>query len=535
MIVIEITAAVDAIGTLQTFYFSTERFVSGPSDVPAHTAFDTRVESPGFIGIHAFSDGRTGGGTKLETGELVLGNSDGQLDEWINYSFSGRPVVIRSGSGGAYPSSFTTVLSCTVDTIEVNFKKVVVRLKDKQYLFSLQALSNRYDGSNILPSGLEGTADDLKGKVKPKVYGKVYYVAPYCVNTSMLVYQPSDGELNDISAVYDRGAALTKGADYSNSAALLAATIAPGKYATCLREGYFRLGGASNGQITCDAEQGTSTALRTAAQILKQLAISAGVDPVDINAADVIAMDAANSASVGIYLSGNETFAQAMDQIAASIGGYYGFDPSGKFRMGVLAAPTGTPVVNLQGFQVGKTIERRAPKDNGEPVWSVTVNHSKVYTVQASDIAGSVTDERKAFVGLEFRSENAADANVQIQNLLAGQIEQQTLLVGSTEAGLEAARLLSLYKVRRGFFDVPVALETVTNNGLELMDVVSLQLSRFGLSAFASLGSGPFNSTAFFSGGFNTSGSVVETGKSFLLLGLRIELGKNRAILTLWG
>ena len=149
-----------------------------------------------------------------------------------------------------------------------------MRLKDKQQIFTLPALAVRYAGSNVLPDGLEGTSTDLKGKVKPRTFGAVFNVPPPLANTAKLTYEV--GPCQSISSVYDRGLALTPGADFATSALLQAASPAVSTYITCLAEGYFRLGSTPAGQITADVAQGATAANQTVGQIIKQLALNAG-------------------------------------------------------------------------------------------------------------------------------------------------------------------------------------------------------------------------------------------------------------------
>ncbi len=505
MILIELTAAIDAAGTLQTFYVGSDSFVTGTGDTPASIAFDPRLIDPGALGVNVFSDGRTGGITKLETGEIVLANADGALDVWLNYSFDGRPVTIRSGNGGAYPGSFTTVLAGTIESTEASWDKFVLRLKDKQQLFTLPALTTRYAGNNALPNGLEGTASDLGGKVKPKVYGKVFNVPAPLVNTAKLTYEV--GVCSAINAVYDRGLAITAAADFATSALLQGASPAASTYITCLAEGYFRLGSTPAGLITADVTQGAAAANRTVAQIVKAIALSAGLSASEISAADVTALDAAAPQVVGIWLSDELTYAQALDEVAASVGAYYGFDAAGVLRMGQITTPSGTPVMTLYDYDTLEGFERRPPRDNGIPVWRMVLGHTRIWATQPSDLAGAVTTAARAYLAEPVRKAAAEDTAIKTQWLLAGTVEDDTLLTVAADAATEAARRLTLYKTRRDIFDVPVSLDLITANSLMLGNVVALQLARFGLDA----------------------------GKSFRIIGIRLALASGVAILTLWG
>jgi len=510
MILIELTAAIDAAGTLKTFYVSTDSFVSKPTDTPANTFFEPTLIDPGSFGVQAFTDGRTGGGVQLQTGDIVLSNAEGQYDAWKGYGFDGRAITIRYGDpSSGYPGSLTTLFSGTVEGVEITWEQAVIRLRDKQFILQVPMLPNHYAGTNSLPNGIEGTANDIKGQVKPRLYGRVYNIAPPCVNTSLLIYQVSDRAVDDISAVYDRGASVTKGSDYATNALLQAATVTSGTYATCMAEGLFRLGSAPAGLITADATEYVYGSYNTAGQILKRMALDAGVPSGSISGSDVAAMDVSNSAALGIWVNDASTFVDAMDQIANSIGAYYGFDGSGTLRMAVLTPPSGTAVLTLEDWQVLEGIERKIPSNTAIPLWAAQVNHSKVYSVQDSDLAGSVTQAQRGFIGKEYRSVRSEDASIKTQFLLAQQLIVDSLMVDTTgaSASTEADRLLALFKVPRDIFDVPVPLDVMVGTSLPMLSVVSLVVSRFGMSS----------------------------GKLFRLIGYQLELSQHQLVLTLWG
>ncbi len=502
MIAIEITAAIDAAGTTTLLCVSDDRFVTTGADTPAHTAFDPLLLDPGSLGRNAFSDGRTGGATRLETGEIVLANIDGALDGWLDYGFDGRPCVIRSGSAeSAYPSGWTEVLTGTIEAVEASTDKLILRLRDKQYLLDVPVCAATYGGTNILPSGLDGTADDLKGQRRPKVYGKVFNISPPCCNTSRLIYET--GVCNSVDAVYDRGAALTVGAVYTSQVDMETTAPAAGEFRAWPAGGYFRLGSSATGQITADVTAGAAAANRATAQLLKQIALDVGIPSGSISSADVTALDTANAAVVGIWLQDETPALSAMDQIAASIGAWYGFDKSGTLRLGRLAAPSGTPTLTINDYEV-LAMERQPARDNSIPAWKYTLSHTRNYTPQPSDVAGAVTAARRAWLAQEYRTEKAESATVKTKHLLADELTADGLLTSAPDAATESTRRLDLYKVRRDMLDVTVPLEAATAS---LLDTVRVIYPRFGCAS----------------------------GKDFRLVGIRYELSANRAVLTLWG
>lgn len=502
IIAVELTAAIDAAGTVQTFYLSTDELNTLATDTPPHTSFETRLLDAGSIGIHVFSDGRTAGKTTLETGEIIINNIDGQLDAWHNYSFDGRPVIIRKGPpGAAYPSGFITLLNGTAEALEGDNEKLIIQLRDQSYIFDKPLSQNTYGGTNVLPDGIDGTADDIKGQRKPIIYGKVFNFSPAQVNTSRLIFQYNDGPGANLDAAYDRGMELTRGADYTSQSDMETNSPPAGEYRVWPDGGCFRLGSKPSGQVTVDVTQGAAVGNRTTAQILKQIALDAGLAEASINAADVAALDVANSAVVGIAIK-DETVLQALDAVASSIGAYYYIDRLGQLRVGQLTAP-GEPAASFYDYNI-KNIERRPSKDVNIPAWRITIKHTHNETVQNTDLAGGVNDARRSWLAQAYRTESDSGIDIKTQWLLAREIEFDSRLTNASDALAEAARRFNLYKVKRDIFDITVPLSDFNQ---ALMDTVEINYARHGLSV----------------------------GRAFRVIGYSINTIEHNSILTIWG
>lgn len=511
MIVLEITG-LDAAGAATTFYFSDSQFVTSPTDTPANTAFYPDLLDPGSIGLHLFSDGMTGGAAGLEIGEIVIANTSGAYDNWLStYGFDGQVAKIRVGAGGAYPAAFPAVFTGAIEALEADFSKMIVRVQDRRKILDKPLQATTFAGNNVLPNGLEGTADDIKDSPKPRLYGSAFNIPAICVNTAKLIYQVSD-KVGFPTAVYDAGVPLTLQSTVA-TLALLQSTAPPdvGKYYACSDGGaWFRLRSTPAGQVTCDAvaSAGGGTVFMPS-DVVSAIAVDAGLPLIEQNAADASAMNTSNPQTVGIYVADTTTAADAIEQVLASIGGAVFFDGDGMLRRGVLTAPTGTPALVLRDYDIQGVPQRRPARDVSIPAWSVTVEHSKVYTVQTSGLAAACTDARRAFVARERRSVVATDTGVQTQHRLADAITVQTLLAhpsnAATDAAAEAARLLALYKVNRSFFDVTVNTDLVT--GTKFLDVVQIIYPRLGMTS----------------------------GKLFRLVGTNFDFRKRQVVLTLWG
>lgn len=505
---VEIVAAIDSAGTLQTLRFSSEDYVTKTTDTPANTYYESRVKTPAEITRNLFSNGTTYGASRVGYGYVELINVDGGLDYMLDYDYGGRSLVIRTGEEDADYSTFTTILSGTMEQVEFTFNTVTVLARDKLAILDLPLQKTEFTGANVLPDGLEGTTD-LQGQKKPLCYGKVFNVQPPLVNTSRLIYQVNSEAINDVTAVYDRGSALTKGSAYSSQTDMETNAPSAGQYRvlSTATGSYFRLGSSAVGTLTADVVQGASAAERTAAQVIENIAIKGGVLLSDINLSDIAALDAKNSAEVGIWIYGEDTAITCIDSVAQSIGAWYGYDVNGVFRMGRFEEATGTPDIEIDDDSI-VSIEAIRPTDTdrGIPAYKVIMSYAKNYTVQTSDLAAGVTTERRNVLRYEYLTAIAQDDSIKTQHLFAPELDRRTLLVDSTAVATEAARILSLYKVKRQMYQVSIALD-VSEHLPEINDVAKLTLNRFGL----------------------------DSGGLFRIIGISSSYAKNRATLTLWG
>lgn len=470
-----------------------------PDDTPADIGYDNCLSQPGYI-----DRSLTVGAARVGYGEVLL-VSTGHLDGLLSLGFDGQTLLIRRGpQDGHYPADFPVQMRASVKQPEFTSTRVRFLLRDRLVELDKPLLQAYYGGTNVLPNGVDGTADDLQGKPKPKVWGSCYNISPVLVNTSRLIYQAHDGALADLPAVYDRGAALTRGADYADLADMQASAPSAGQFRAWLAGGCLRLGASPSGQVTCDAVEGATAAQRTTAQILTRMAQAMGVAEDDLDAIDRVTLDANAPYEVGVWVNGPDTALAMMDKVATSVGAWYGFDRLGYFRMGRLSVPAGTPVAEITDASI-VNLERSAQDDL--PSWRVQVNYGINGTVQDSDIAGSVPADRRAWIAQASRSAEASRASVKTMHKLAGEMVRDTCLVTAADAQAEAGRLLGLYSVRRDTFVATVRLGAEEVGALDLGRVVRITWPRFGLGA----------------------------GRLMVLVGMKLDFRALEATLTLWG
>lgn len=526
IIVAEVTAYDPSIPGTRVLYFATQGYVSKPTDSPANTYYDGRIQQPASVLRTMFAPNQTTGRSQIGYGNLVLTNADGGLDALLDYSFAGRPIVIKLGEvlasqldavgatffSGAAPT-WTTVITGTMEQVEFNWRTVVIRVRDRQQDIAKPLQSVRYAGNNALPNGLEGVAGDIAGKSKPLVFGQVFNAPITLVNSTRLIYQAHDGSaLQAVNAVYDRGVALTAGAAYASQADMEANAPAANQYRVWNAAGgcYIRLGGNPTGTVTADLTQGATAADRSVGNVWQALLLKAGVAAGDISSSDVSALNAACAYSVGLFCSTMRDISalEACDMVAQSIGAWFGTDTAGKFRIGQLVLPSsGTSIGTLTGVEV-LSVERVPSRDPGVgvPAFRVKIAYAPVWETQV-DLNVGVNADRKAFLANEYRRAQDTDATVQTANLTSPEVEFKTLLVNQADAQAEATRRLTIYKARRDMLTVRVRVDPVLVGSLDLGKIVTLQLNRYGLSA----------------------------GKKFLVIGIQTDMRNRIYTLTLWG
>lgn len=508
----------------RTLRFATQSYTTGPTDTPdntpANTFYEGRIQQPANISRTCFSDAKTTGRTQIGYGDMVLVNNDGALDGLLAYSFAGRAITIKLGvvaPNSNRAPTWVTVIKGTMEQAELSWQKVTIRVRDRQQDVAKPLQQVRYAGSNVLLggvlNGLEGVANDLKGKPKPQVFGRVFNVAPPQVNTDRRIYQVHAGSaLSALLAAYDRGAPLSVGAVYTSQADMEANAPTAGQYrvwndatAGC----FVRLGGAPTGTVTVDAVQGAAVANRTVAQLYSQILQAAGISSSDINSADITALDAAAPYEAGVYAPYDQdiTPLELLDTLCASVGAWYGCDASGSFRIGQIAVPTGAAVGTITATDILK-IERVSSRDPGVgiPAWKMKIGYQRIYSVQ-NDLTAAVADARKAYLAEEYRRVESSDASVKTANLTSPELEFLTVLTSASDAAAEADRRLAIYKVRRDMYQLTIRVDAALAAALDIGKVVSLQINRFGMGA----------------------------GKNFLIIGIRTNMRGYQFDLTLWG
>jgi hypothetical protein len=220
-----------------------------------------------------FFSGQFDGAVTVPASSLSIG-----IEPWPlfpRYSFTDARIQLWTGLIGAAWAGFTKRFDgrCTTQPAIANGEATIGFAVDDSYL-----------DQNVLPvyagtGGAEGPAA-LKGSVKPLAIGAPQFAPGVLIDAVNVVYQFSafavDGGVVALDRLVRYPAPV---ANYASHAALIAATIAPGQFATCLAEGKARFGAPPFGRVSFILRGDSGGAegwVRTPGKIARRIALLAG-------------------------------------------------------------------------------------------------------------------------------------------------------------------------------------------------------------------------------------------------------------------
>ena len=462
-------------------FAATREFITRPRDAVTNQPFYGTLQKA--LRFERSIIGSTGLGELTSgVGEMDLINAAGEYDYLIqDYAIDGRRIVVKIGEVASGYDAFATIFDGTATGWSVEEDVLRITLRDYGYRLEVPAQANTYGGTG----GVDGGAD-LKGKRKPRALGACAVVSPPLLDAATLLYQVNDGSVRDIPAVYSRAVALGRDADYATPAALMAATIPSGRYATCLAAGLFRVNFVLDGLITADV-QGDATGgayAATTTDIVRRLVAMATTirDPDDLFLPAVNAVAHAQPATVCQWLGPDDelTVADVLGRLMGAIGGWAGFRRNGKFELGIVRAPTAPPEAYFDAVDIIEIDRAPLPSGIDPPPYRFRVAYERVWSEQ-TDFAGSVSSDRRSYLGQAVRLAEAADATIRADHPLAQDPAQvESYFTAQADAQAEANRLLALYGTPRALYRIVLKAQPFA---IELGRVIHVTYDRWDLGA----------------------------------------------------
>lgn len=191
--------ALDANNVKETLRFSDGKYIDG-SGIP----YEPYIADAPIISVMANDGGLFDMFSERSIGDIALHNIDGSLNYLADYAVDGRTAIVSWFDGATVTQRFIGTVGGMNDAND----QVIFSLKALQEALNIKHPMEVYAGTNMLPVGIEGTDDTIKGNNKPKVLGDCRNISAVLVNSSLLIYQVSSRDDCRITAVYDEGVLL---------------------------------------------------------------------------------------------------------------------------------------------------------------------------------------------------------------------------------------------------------------------------------------------------------------------------------------
>ena len=324
--------------------------------------------------------------------------------------------------------------------------------------------------------GIEGSAE-IAGHTKPLLFGRCSggnsNVTPQLLDPAILTYQVHNGNIESIDAVYDGGAGgahdsgtdFVFAGDYPSYAALVAATVPAGSYATSLAVGCLRLGIAPQFGVTVDArghkDNITGNYIETTADIIRTtLRDYAGISTDLIDHTAFNSFNGLQPGDVGIFLPAGDqsTVTDFIRRLAFGAGAIFG-ERAGIFTIQRLDPPS--PTIVHWAFSDRDILDnriRRLDLPYRIPWKAWGVGYGVNWTIQtAADLAGAVTQTRRTYLQSERRFSYVQSPSIaEFHATSHGAPLRDSFFASAAVAAAEAQRLLGLYSYGRALYEIVV-------------------------------------------------------------------------------
>lgn len=420
--------------------------------------------------IRSRAQGVTGQSSLINYGSLGLAlprgravDSEGLISSdrlLADFTFEGRPVVIRAGGPGLAWADWWT-LNCVMGQPEWDNLAASIPINGRTAeLADKQVPPNLYEEGGAIP---EATV----GKAKPVVLGYCRNIEPVLIDETSHLYQfhdPAQGPVQAVEAVRDKGLLKTGG------------------YTLDLAQGTIALGAKPAGTLTLDVRGQVSTPLggyvQTPGGLVQELLRAfGGAASGEIDAAAFAAYDLVAPWTAGIYLTRQVTIKQAIDAILTGLLSIFGDRRDGRWSLRRLEDLDGEPDLVITEDMILKDSYRHRP-DTNSPAWRVTIEGRRNWTVIGNPADG-VSEADRAWLGQQFQTRSASDEAIKSLYPKAKELgPHQTYLTETAHLEALAARWLALYSQERGEDSFTTKLRAMT---LDMGDLVKVIRRRHGM------------------------------------------------------
>ena len=443
-----IEVQVSSAGAEVTRYIASRSYITGPLEVPPNTAY-LALATGGLAFTEQISlTGEAG----LSSGDIELNNADGALDGWLGDVWMNRPIKAWAGDPSWPRADFRLVYDGIIaDVASPGRGAVNLVLRDK-----LQRLN-----TPVTEAKLGGTTPN-KDAILPVPFGECHNVAPLLTNPATLEY----GFLGAVESSFEvRTNGKPIAVALNDQAGRFNLTTDP--FSTTIT-------------VSVQGDKGGGYVPRIA-PLVQRIATAYGKASdrftlADLDLANLAAFDAAHQQLVGLYVADRMNQAEAIQQLAASVGAQAVMSRTGQLRLVQVALPAAGVPVDIGPAQMMQGSLRQVQRL--PVVAAVKIAYDRNYTLQPS-LTTSIPAEHADMYATEWMTVTAVDEDVRTRYRLTDDPPQiETCLKQDEDASAEAARRLALNKVQRTIYEFEGKPEMMM---LELGQPVVLRNRRYGL------------------------------------------------------
>lgn len=450
MVLVEVQ--VNVAGTEITRYLSSRDYITSGTATPANQRYWAVVTGDPTTAERVSLTGEA----SLTGGEIELDNADGALDGWLVDVWRNRQIRIWSGDPAWPRADFRLVFDGIVsDVASSSRESISLVLGDK-----MQRLN-----TPISEAKLGGTSPN-KDAVLPIPFGECHNVTPMLTDPVTLEY----GFLCPVESTFEvRTNGKPIAVALNNQAGRFNLTTNP--FSTVIT-------------ASVQGDNGAGYAPRIA-PLVRRIATAYGKESdrftdADLDLDNLAAFDGAHPQLVGLYVTDRVNQAQAIQQLAASVGAQAVMSATGQLRLIQIALPAAGVPVEIGADQM--RANSLHPAERMPVAAAVKIAFDRNYTVQAN-LTTSIPPAHADLYATEWLTETVVDEEMRARYRITDDpVQIETFLKTRADARAEAQRRLALNSVPRTVYEFDGEPELMV---LELGQPVLLRDQRFGLSAGA--------------------------------------------------
>lgn len=465
----------DVVAAVQrTFYASSISFATSGSDTPANTQYIGCIQEDVFFERSMYAGENIGGASIPDRGTLTLINAIDPdavtlLDSWCDpasVAVVGRDIALYLHNADGAFADRVKVFDGKVADMEVEENAVHLIFMSHALSLEKTVIRSYFSGSG----GDEGSSD-FTDKPKPLVFGRCFSVPFIGLSNATLRGHVHDGAgdapVSAFLEVRENALPFTITTDYTVDEP----------------NGIIDLVSAPAGDVVVDLDGSELSGTYSAKPAAICAYIADSYAGVTVDSAAITAANTAAPQTVGIYVDGEATMFDVIDELARGIGNpslSHGFNRAGAFTMQMFTLPSGTPELEFDDIDIiDETITRAQV---GRVAYKVTLRGRKNWSVQdKASMAGAVTNTARELYASEYQiTASSEDTSIKTAYPEAVELKMDTLIMDATQLADRSAALLDFWGTPRFAYSFTLNLRPLT---LELGDVILVTHPRFGLSS----------------------------------------------------